>query len=551
MTTLKRYNGSSWETVGLPMDVGMSPQTLAYAPITSNITGVHLAAMPGLSATVTVPAGRRIRVSAHLSAVDYTDATTGYQFLLTQNGTQVGRLSMTPRLDVNDFINASGSVVLSPAAGTHTYTIQPFRYVGAGNWTVTAGADNPSYLLVEDITGSTLPYQPASVPVGVLAQATRTTDISSATSVLANIPDMVLNVTVPAGRLLKLNYVTFAWSTVTDDAVYIRFLDNGTKLRDVIRPRLETTQGSQVHGEHILSPTAGAHTFQVQFGRAAGSGTVNLGGRPDVPMLFWVEDITATPAPASTAPSSTLAYAETTASQTGITTETALTGLSATVTVPAGRRIRITAHTLVVSSVTTDKIGLRIKEGATTLQFGQRDPSGPTSNTLIAEAIVSPSAGTHTYNVTLARDVGTGTITNNADPTFPSYIIVEDITGSGISGHTHTQHDDTGWIALNTLGYTNGWVDYDAVNYKPHYRKIGNEVMFRGLIKSGTLNAIAFTMPVGFRPIYFEQILPAAADAALGIVAVRGTTHSTPGGVVPVSGSNVYFSLDSIRYTVD
>lgn len=125
-----------------------------------------------------------------------------------------------------------------------------------------------------------------------------------------------------------------------------------------------------------------------------------------------------------------LGYAEQAAvtGQTFTTSETDLTGLSVTVTVPSGgRRIRITTGILLRSSADGDGVDIRIKEGTTNLSKGRFRMS--TFNTWCYMTYVSstaPTAGSHTYKATGTRDSGSGTITNgtNVAPD-QSFILVE------------------------------------------------------------------------------------------------------------------------------
>lgn len=123
-----------------------------------------------------------------------------------------------------------------------------------------------------------------------------------------------------------------------------------------------------------------------------------------------------------------LGYAEVTSSQGTFTSETDLTGLSKTVTVPTGRRVRVTSQTHPQSSVASDNIVVRIKESTTNLEEGVflLHQSGRTFNALI-QVCLTPSAGSHTYKVSMARIDGTGNITNVASSTQKSFILVEDI----------------------------------------------------------------------------------------------------------------------------
>lgn len=121
------------------------------------------------------------------------------------------------------------------------------------------------------------------------------------------------------------------------------------------------------------------------------------------------------------------AYAQVTANQGTFTGLTDLTGLAVTVTPGAGRRIKITACCLLSSTVSGDAGGLTIAEGATQLQTAQLYLPSNYALTLIAIAILSPSAVAHTYKLQGQRLAGSGLITMSANATEPAFILVEDI----------------------------------------------------------------------------------------------------------------------------
>ena len=63
--------------------------------------------------------------------------------------------------------------------------------------------------------------------------------------------------------------------------------------------------------------------------------------------------------------------------------------------------------------------------------------------------------------------------------------------------HTH-KLIDTGWLTPTLI---NGWAVYDALfGNAAMYRKIGNMVFLRGLVKNGTAGSVIYTLPVGYRP---------------------------------------------------
>jgi hypothetical protein len=117
-------------------------------------------------------------------------------------------------------------------------------------------------------------------------------------------------------------------------------------------------------------------------------------------------------------------YAEVTANQGSITTVTDLTGLTVTVTVGTSRRIRVTGQ-IRSSNTGANSNLLLIKEGATTLQTSTYVASTATASSPAATAILTPTAGAHTYK--LAADVGGGTMTMVAAANQPAFILVEDL----------------------------------------------------------------------------------------------------------------------------
>lgn len=106
-----------------------------------------------------------------------------------------------------------------------------------------------------------------------------------------------------------------------------------------------------------------------------------------------------------------------------------VTGLSASITVPANRRIQVTFGGQTRSSIANDRAQVGINEGTTNLL----QINGPTlvvansGYTVESSCILTPSAGTHTYKITLARLAGTGNINIGASAVQPAWILVEDI----------------------------------------------------------------------------------------------------------------------------
>lgn len=121
-------------------------------------------------------------------------------------------------------------------------------------------------------------------------------------------------------------------------------------------------------------------------------------------------------------------YAQATSAQGSITTVVDLTNLSVTVTVGTNRRIKISGECLSGSTTGTDTVRLQIQEGSTVLQL--RDIITNVNSAELqhhAEVVLNPTAGSHTYKLTMQRAAGAGTVTMNAGATFPAFILVEDL----------------------------------------------------------------------------------------------------------------------------
>lgn len=123
---------------------------LGYAQVTANQGSISSATnLTGLTTTVTVAAGRRIRVTGK---VQLASANVGADFgvAIMESTTQLSRIA---RLDVatdHTRVIDQASVVLTPSAGSHTYHLRAVINA-AGTVGLEATSDNPSFILVEDI----------------------------------------------------------------------------------------------------------------------------------------------------------------------------------------------------------------------------------------------------------------------------------------------------------------------------------------------------------------------------------------------------------------
>lgn len=108
------------------------------------------------------------------------------------------------------------------------------------------------------------------------------------------------------------------------------------------------------------------------------------------------------------------------------TTPTQVTGLSVTVTIPAGgRRIRITAFTSSLSPAAGVAV-MTIWDGVVNSGTLMSQANSSSNNGAVAVAIATPSAGSKTYNVGL-NNSGANNATVGAAATAPAFILVEAI----------------------------------------------------------------------------------------------------------------------------
>lgn len=125
-------------------------------------------------------------------------------------------------------------------------------------------------------------------------------------------------------------------------------------------------------------------------------------------------------------PRGVLGHAMVEADQTGISGTTDLIGLSRTVTVDPGRRIRVTVRYLAQQNVAgLGIIVARIQEDSTELARYQATVPGDYYEQVSIKAIEAPTAGLHTYKATLATTAATVALLAGAG--YPGFLLVEDI----------------------------------------------------------------------------------------------------------------------------
>jgi hypothetical protein len=129
----------------------------------------------------------------------------------------------------------------------------------------------------------------------------------------------------------------------------------------------------------------------------------------------------------------------------------------------------------------------------------------------------------------------------------PSDVALAAVVGASLAAapgdHVH-KLADSGW---QTPALQNGWLQYDTIwGNAAMYRKIGPLVFCRGLVKSGTLGASIFTLPVGYRPSINMLFASEAADTICRISVQPDGTITTGAG-----GSQAWTSLCNLIFPAD
>lgn len=123
---------------------------IGYAQVTSDQGSLTTATdLTSLTVTVTAGTSRRLKITGHASF--YDSSTTGAQFRIDEDSTQIQRRDF-PCPSASAGIGATVIAVAAPSAGSHVYNLKAGRGVGsAGTVTMVATATVPAFILVEDI----------------------------------------------------------------------------------------------------------------------------------------------------------------------------------------------------------------------------------------------------------------------------------------------------------------------------------------------------------------------------------------------------------------
>jgi len=132
---------------------GTAYGSLGSTAITSNFTTTTTPAfvdVTSLAVTVTVPAGRTVRVTVDIAQINCTaSGTKGLNVGLFEGATQLSLATFTVDTNQSGYDRpAHASAILTPSTGSHTYKVAVSQ-TSAGTITLAAGATQPAYILAE------------------------------------------------------------------------------------------------------------------------------------------------------------------------------------------------------------------------------------------------------------------------------------------------------------------------------------------------------------------------------------------------------------------
>lgn len=125
-------------------------------------------------------------------------------------------------------------------------------------------------------------------------------------------------------------------------------------------------------------------------------------------------------------PKGWLCYDTSTSTQSSITSEVAVTGLTETLTTGANRMIRYKAKLRAVSDVDQDNLRVRIKRDSTTVAAMDFELDTAGTDLYVEGWEVGPAAGSYAVTVTVQRTAGSGNVQLGTTTT-DHWVGVEDI----------------------------------------------------------------------------------------------------------------------------
>lgn len=150
----------------------------------------------------------------------------------------------------------------------------------------------PDFVAGEIVTANKM----NQIPKGVLGYAFRTSHITNLSGGPVDLPDLSVQVSVPAGRIIRVVGYVRAWDGPAqgEEANFlVREGNDILGIKRLIAAANNSAEGGAV--ETLLRPSAGTHTYKLSFQRVSGSSNWRAQASEAVPAYILVEDIGADP----------------------------------------------------------------------------------------------------------------------------------------------------------------------------------------------------------------------------------------------------------------
>ena len=151
----------------------------------------------------------------------------------------------------------------------------------------------PDFVAGEIVTANKM----NQIPKGVLGYAFRTENITGLSGgTILDLPDLSVQVSVPAGRVLRVVGYVRAWTAPAQGNeinLLIREGNDTLSFKRFIAGTANRADGGAV--EALIRPSVGTHTYKLSFQQVTGTGNWTVQSSGVAPAYILVEDIGADP----------------------------------------------------------------------------------------------------------------------------------------------------------------------------------------------------------------------------------------------------------------
>jgi len=164
--------------------------------------------------------------------------------------------------------------------------------------------------------------------------------------------------------------------------------------------------------------------------------------------------------------------------------------------------------------------------------------SGYTALTFVADELLTSTK----MNMMAANDASF----NNGNGFNDGILVTRHFGAAQITADKVDLSAQPAWI---TPTLVNGWADYGSGFSPIRYMKDSmGFVRIRGMVKSGTINATMFTLPVGYRPVGTSMFVGMSGGGAVRIDITATGAVATVGGA---AGTQSFTSLENIVFKAE